>query len=119
VTVSVDAQQIQRVLVNVLENALKHSPPDEPVHVHVTGTQSEAIVRVVDRGPGVAAAERERIFEPFHRGRRSEAAGAGLRLAIARGFTEANGGRLWVESLEGQGAAFVLALPVVRSEERV
>jgi len=116
VTVSVDAQQIQRVLVNVLENALKYSPPDEPVHVHVTGTQSEAIVRVVDRGPGVATADRERIFEPFHRSSRSDAAGAGLGLAIARGFTEANGGRLWVESLEGQGAAFVLALPVVRSE---
>jgi two-component system sensor histidine kinase KdpD len=115
-TVRVDAQQIQRVLVNVLENALKYSPPGEPVHVHVSGAPGEALVRVVDRGPGVAAEERERIFEPFHRGGRVDAAGAGLGLAIARGFTEANGGRLWVESLEGQGAAFVLSLPAVRAE---
>jgi K+-sensing histidine kinase KdpD len=115
-TVRVDAQQIERVLANVLENALKYSPAGELVHVHVTGTQSEAIVRIVDRGPGIAAAERERIFEPFHRGGRSDSAGAGLGLAIARGFTEANGGRLWAESLEGQGAAFVLALPVMRAE---
>jgi two-component system sensor histidine kinase KdpD len=115
-TVRVDAQQMQRVLVNVLENALKYSPPGEPVHVHVSSTPSEARVRVVDRGPGVAVEERERIFEPFHRGARIDTAGAGLGLAIARGFTEANGGRLWVESLEGQGAAFVLSLPAVLAE---
>ena len=114
-TVRVDAQQIERVLVNVLENALKYSPPGETVHVHVSATSAEALVRVVDRGPGVPADERERIFEPFNRGGRADAAGAGLGLAIARGFTEANGGRLWVESLEGQGAAFVLSLPAVRA----
>jgi K+-sensing histidine kinase KdpD len=114
-TVRVDAQQIQRVLVNVIENALKYSPEGAPVHVHVSATVSDALVRIVDRGPGVAADERERIFEPFHRGSRTDEAGAGLGLAIARGFAEANGGRLWVESLEGQGAAFVLALPAVRT----
>jgi two-component system sensor histidine kinase KdpD len=115
-TVRVDAQQIQRVLVNVLENALKYSPPREPVHVHVSSTSSEALVRVVDHGPGVLVEDRERIFEAFHRGGRIDAAGAGLGLAIARGFTEANGGRLWVESLEGQGATFVLSLPAVLAE---
>jgi two-component system sensor histidine kinase KdpD len=115
-SVRVDAQQIQRVLVNVLENALKYSPADEPVHVHVSSTPSEALVRIVARGPGVAPEERERIFEPFHRGGRKDTAGAGLGLAIARGFSEANGGRLWVESLAGQGAAFVLSLPAVRAE---
>jgi len=117
--VRVDEQQIERVLVNVLENALKYSPPDEPVHVHVTATASEALVRIVDRGPGVSPADRERIFEPFNRGGRTDAAGAGLGLAIARGFTEANGGRLWAESLAGQGAAFVLSLPVVHAEVAV
>jgi len=98
----------------VLENALKYSPAGESVHVHVSATASEALVRVVVRGPGIAADERERIFEPFHRGR-TDTAGAGLGLAIARGFTEANGGRLWAESVEGQGAAFVLSLPAVRA----
>jgi CheY-like chemotaxis protein len=61
--------------------------------------------------------ERELIFEPFHRGARSAgAAGAGLGLAIARGFAEANGGRVAVESRAGQGATFVLSLPAVRTE---
>jgi len=114
--VRVDAHQIERVLVNVLENALKYSPREEPVHVHVSATPSDALVRIVDRGPGVPPGERERIFEPFHRGQRADTAGAGLGLAIARGFTEANGGRLWVESLAGQGAAFVLSLPVVHAD---
>lgn len=115
--VRVDAHQIRRVLVNLLENALKYSPPEEPVRMQVTATPSEAVVRVIDHGPGVAPDERERIFEPFHRGSVSgEARGAGLGLAIARGFAEANGGRIWVESRSGQGATFVLALPAVRIE---
>ena len=112
--VSVDAVQIQRVLVNLLENALGISPPEEPVHVRVTATRKELLIRVTDRGPGVPEAERTRIFEPFHRiAGRSDQRGAGLGLAIAKGFAEANGGRLWVESRAGQGASFVLALPVV------
>jgi len=115
-TVRVDAHQIERVLVNVIENALKYSPPGDAVHVNVVATPSEAIVRVVDHGPGVPAEEREWIFEPFHRGPRSDLPGAGLGLAIARGFAEANGGRLSVESLAGQGAAFVLTLPLERAE---
>jgi two-component system sensor histidine kinase KdpD len=113
--VRADAHQIQRVIVNVLENALKYSPAEEPVLVQVVPTSADVLVRVVDRGPGVAAEERERIFEPFQRGARGREPGAGLGLAIARGFAEANGGRLWVESHGGQGTAFVLALPAVRA----
>ena len=108
--VSVDAGQIQRALANVIENALRVSPPGEPVAVRVTATRKEVLFRVVDHGPGVPEAERERIFEPFHRGH-GGATGAGLGLAIARGFAAANGGRLWVESHPGQGATFTLALP--------
>jgi two-component system sensor histidine kinase KdpD len=112
--VSVDALQIQRVLVNLIENALSVSPPGESVHVRVTATRKELLIRVTDRGPGIPDDERERIFEPFHRiERRSGQRGAGLGLTIARGFTDANGGRLWVESRAGQGASFVLALPAV------
>jgi two-component system sensor histidine kinase KdpD len=73
-----------------------------------------AMVRVGLRREAVAAEAHEQIFEPFNRGGRSTGPGAGLGLAIARGFAEANGGRLWVESLSGQGAAFVLSLPSVR-----
>jgi two-component system sensor histidine kinase KdpD len=112
--VRVDAAQVQRALVNLLENALRVSPPQEPVHVRVTATRKEVLIRVTDRGPGVPPEERERIFEPFHRipGHPDEP-GAGLGLAIARGFADANEGRLWLESREGQGASFVLALPLV------
>ena len=111
--VRVDVHQIERVLVNLLENALRYSPVSESVRVQVTATGSEVLVRVIDRGPGVDQAELERIFEPFQRGSRSgEARGAGLGLAISRGFAEANGGRVWAESRQGQGASFVLALPV-------
>ena len=84
------------------------------MHVRITATRKELLIRVTDRGPGVPEEERERIFEPFHRCRATPPArGAGLGLAIARGFAEANGGRLWVESRPGQGASFVLALPAV------
>jgi two-component system sensor histidine kinase KdpD len=107
--VNVDAVQIQRVLANLIENALKFSP--EAAHVRITATRKEAIVRVVDQGPGVPDTELERVFEPFYRG--DQRSGAGLGLAIARGFAAANGGRVWAESRPGQGATFALALPVV------
>jgi two-component system sensor histidine kinase KdpD len=112
--VRVDAAQVQRALANVLENALRVSPPGEPVNVRLTATRQDVLIRVTDHGPGIPESERERIFEPFHRIEdRSEHPGAGLGLAIARGFTEANGGRMWLESREGQGASFVLAFPLV------
>jgi len=116
--VLVDAHQVQRALVNLLENALRYSPPSERVRVQVTGSASEAAIRVIDHGPGVEPAERERIFEPFQRGARSARPGAGLGLAIARGFAEANGGSLEVESRAGQGATFVLRFPVVEQPRR-
>jgi two-component system sensor histidine kinase KdpD len=119
VPVLVDPHQVQRALVNLLENALKYSPAAEPVRVQVTASLSEAAIRVIDHGPGVEPAERDRIFEPFQRGERSERPGAGLGLAIARGFAEANGGTLSVESRAGQGATFVLRFPVVEQPEPV
>jgi two-component system sensor histidine kinase KdpD len=112
--VKVDPLQVERVLVNLVENALRFSPPDEPVSIRLSANRKELLIRIIDHGPGIPEEERDRIFEPFHRvaGERDQR-GAGLGLAIARGFTEANGGRLWLESREGQGASFVLAFPVV------
>jgi two-component system sensor histidine kinase KdpD len=110
--VNVDAAQIERVLANLVENALKFSPSAAPVHVRITATRKEVIVRVVDRGPGLTEEELERVFEPFFRRPGDPRSGAGVGLAIARGFAEANGGRLWAESRPGQGASFALALPV-------
>ena len=112
--VRADFHQIGRALVNLMENALKYSPEDRRVGVRVTTTAGEVVVRVIDRGRGIPASELSTIFEPFERGSSSgTAGGAGLGLAIARGFAEANGGRVWAESRVGQGATFVLALPAV------
>jgi two-component system, OmpR family, sensor histidine kinase KdpD len=108
--VSVDAGQLERVLANVLENALRFSSPADPVELVVGSTGDEVLVRISDHGPGLAEADVERIFVPFEHGR-AGGEGTGLGLAIARGFAEANGCRLWAESLPGAGAAFTLALP--------
>ncbi len=113
--VNVDAVQIQRVLANLVENALKFSPAEARVHVRITATRQEAIVRIVDQGPGLNEDELDRVFEPFYRSGGDQRSGAGLGLAIARGFAAANGGRLWAESRPAQGATFALALPVVEA----
>jgi two-component system sensor histidine kinase KdpD len=72
------------------------------------------LVRVVDRGPGIPKAQQERIFEPFYRSGTKAIGhrGSGLGLAIVRGFVEANGGRVWVESLPDQATSFVVELPL-------
>jgi two-component system, OmpR family, sensor histidine kinase KdpD len=111
--VRVDAAQLERVLVNLLENALAYSSPGDPVEIRAEAAGGELVVRVVDRGPGIAPQEQEAIFAPFRQGARGGAGGSGLGLAIARGFAELNGGRLSVESEPGRGASFALALPTV------
>ena len=109
--VRVDPTHAQRVLVNLIENALRYSDPSEPILVRGTSTRQEVVLRVVDHGPGIAAGDLERIFEPFYPNGQAQS-GAGLGLAIARGFAEANGGQVWAESQPGQGASFAFALPV-------
>jgi two-component system sensor histidine kinase KdpD len=113
--VRVDGAQIQRVLVNLLENALKFSEPSSPVQVRGNPARGEVVIRVTNRGPGIPQSELGRIFEPFQRAAGVRTGGAGLGLAIARGFAEANGARVWAESRPGQGASFALALPTVES----
>jgi K+-sensing histidine kinase KdpD len=108
--IRVDAVQIERVLVNLLDNALKFSPPGTPVQVRAEERDGELLIHVIDQGPGVAAGEREAVFEPFRRGDGVATRGAGLGLAIARGFSEANGARVWAED-DPWGGHFVLALP--------
>ena len=84
------------------------------MHVRITATRQEAIVRVVDQGPGLERERaRARLRAVLSAATGDQRSGAGLGLAIARGFAAANGGRLWAESKPGQGATFALALPVV------
>ena len=105
--VQVDAAQIERVLVNLLDNALKFSPPETPVTLRVESRADELRLHVLDSGPGLDPAARESVFEAFQRGGEG-VHGAGLGLAIARGFAEVNGARVWAEN--GGGGHFVLAL---------
>jgi two-component system, OmpR family, sensor histidine kinase KdpD len=114
--VRADAAHLERAFANLLENAVRYSA-GRPVSVQVRRSGSRVVVRVVDQGPGIGVAERERIFEPFYRGRatgRETGTGSGLGLAIAKGFVEANGGTISVESLPGQGSSFVVSLPIER-----
>jgi two-component system sensor histidine kinase KdpD len=110
--IRVDGTQIERVLVNLLENALKFSSATDPVALSAQQAEGEVLVRVLDSGPGLAEGDRERVFEPFERGGEAGApTGAGLGLAIARGFTHANDGRVWAEPAATGGTSFVVALP--------
>ncbi|HET7171250.1 MAG TPA: ATP-binding protein [Gaiellales bacterium] len=106
-----DGPQLQRVVVNVLENALKFSPADRPVDVRVARRDGAVEITVSDEGSGVAASDAERIFEAFARGDRTDVPGSGLGLAIARGLARANGGDLWLAPPASRGATFVLSLP--------
>ena len=113
--VEADPIQLQRAFANVFENA-HHYSEGHPVIVRASALHDRVLVRVVDRGPGIPSAERERVFEPFFRSdnARDDHRGSGLGLAIARGFLEGNGGRVWVESSPGQGTTFVLEFPMDR-----
>jgi two-component system, OmpR family, sensor histidine kinase KdpD len=110
-----DGAQLERAFVNLFENALRYSGT-ERVSVRARVVGERLMVRVVDRGPGIPPEELNRIFEAFYRapGQTARHTGSGLGLAIVRGFVEANGGRVWAESLPGQGTSFVVALPVER-----
>ncbi|MER6225654.1 ATP-binding protein [Streptomyces sp. 900105755] len=111
--VDVDKGLLERVVANVVENAVKYSPADTPVLVKASSIADRVEVRVVDRGPGVPDEAKERIFEPFQRyGDSPRGAGVGLGLAVARGFAEAMGGTLTAEDTPGGGLTMVLSLPL-------
>ncbi len=117
--VQVDPTQLEHVLVNLLENALKFSAPSDRIEVRAAQEGEEMIVRVIDHGPGIPLHEQARIFDPFTRGTSGDGErGSGLGLAIARGFVQVNGGRLWVDSEPGEGSVFALAVPAVEAPTR-
>jgi two-component system sensor histidine kinase KdpD len=107
-----DPAQLERAFANLIQNAVKHAG-GRRIQVRAAAVGERVVVRVVDQGRGIPEAELTRIFEAFQRG--SDAAprsGSGLGLAIAKGFVEANGGRIVAESVPGQGSSFVVTFPV-------
>jgi two-component system, OmpR family, sensor histidine kinase KdpD len=110
--VQADPAQLERVLSNLLENAVRYSSNGEAVAVRASTTGTRLQLRITDHGPGIDAEHLERIFEPFYRAPGAAGHGSGLGLAIAKGFIHGNGGRLWARSLPGQGATFTIDIPL-------
>lgn len=112
-TVIADAVLLQRVVVNVLANAHRHSPDGRPVRIASSRLGETAELRVVDHGPGVSPERHDEIFAPFHRlGDTDNTTGLGLGLALSKGFTEGMGGSLRPDDTPGGGLTMVIALPV-------
>ncbi len=117
--VRADAAQLERVFSNLIENAVKFSPPGAPVQITAGVGSGRVTVRVIDQGRGIPSQLRARVFEPFFRGRSGSGAGSGLGLAICRGFVEANGGQIVLQSGAEQGTAFAVSFPLVPQPETV
>jgi K+-sensing histidine kinase KdpD len=105
---------IDEVFANLIENAVKYTPPGSEITVRATRTNGAIRVEVEDRGPGFPPEALPRLFEPFYRVQREGQVvkGAGLGLAVAKGLVEAHDGQIWAENREGGGASFVFTLPL-------
>ncbi len=109
-----DVERLVRAVANLLGNAVKYSPAGASIEITTQAVRGESILRVSDHGPGIPASMQTTIFDRFVRvddSRSGQTGGSGLGLAIAREIVEAHGGRIWVESTEGAGSSFSLALP--------
>ncbi|HDZ90587.1 MAG: DUF3365 domain-containing protein [Deltaproteobacteria bacterium] len=115
----IDLERMEQVLVNLMENAIKFSDEETEIVIDVKEDGDNVVVAVRDQGAGISPENLEIIFEKFHtlpssggRGRRE---GAGLGLAICRGIVEAHGGRIWAESVKGEGSTFFFSIPMQHS----
>jgi two-component system sensor histidine kinase KdpD len=116
--VRADRSQLERVFCNLLENAAKFSSGDRAIEVRGIAANGRVTIRVLDHGPGIAPAEQGRVFKAFVRGSDPES-GSGLGLAICRGFVEANGGRITLQSGARDGSAFAVSFPVAQQPQFV
>lgn len=109
--VPLDSVLVEQVLLNLIDNAVKHTPASGPIHVEAHVRDGAVEIVVADRGPGLAEEDAPRVFDKFHRGK-AKHAGAGLGLTICRGIVLAHGGRIWATPREGGGASFHFTLPL-------
>ncbi|HEX2203622.1 MAG TPA: GAF domain-containing sensor histidine kinase, partial [Longimicrobium sp.] len=116
--VRADRARVLQLLSNLLGNALKHTPRGGTVTLAAAAHEGAVRVSVRDTGPGIADEDLPRVFDRFWQGRRGAAGGLGLGLAIARAIAEAHGGRIWVESREGEGSVFHFTLPAAEADGR-
>jgi len=110
--VQMDTSLMERVFLNLLENAAKYTPPGTPLHIFARPTGGDLLVEVTDAGPGLPPGQEHLIFEKFYQVAPGRSRGAGLGLAICRGIIEAHDGRIWAANRPGGGAVFVFTLPL-------
>jgi signal transduction histidine kinase len=114
-TVWVDRDRLLQVLTNLIDNAIKFTPQGGTVTVRSEVAQNEVRFSVSDTGPGIPESDRERIFEPYWQAPATAHLGAGLGLAIAKQIVQQHGGRIWVESADGNGSKFVFTIPAAKN----
>jgi PAS domain S-box-containing protein len=116
VVIAVDPAKIERIVENLVANAVRHTDPGTPIWVRVYAEDAGAVIAVEDAGPGVPSELQEAIFEPFRQGlsNRAHSPGVGIGLSLVARFAELHGGRAWVQDREGGGASFRVYLPAGR-----
>ncbi len=122
--VELDYLQIDQVLTNLIENAVRYTPPDSPIEIAAQVVDTQVMISIADHGPGIPTYDLERIFDKFYRvsgakRRHSSVMGTGLGLAVCRGLVEAHGGRIWAENRPGGGAIFRFTLPLEKAEGHI
>lgn len=120
--VELDYLQMDQVLTNLIENAVRYTPPNSPIEISVEARDMQLQVSIADRGPGIPINDLERIFDKFYRvlgtkRKGTSTMGTGLGLAVCRGLVEAHGGHIWAENRQGGGAIFRFTLPLVQLPE--
>jgi signal transduction histidine kinase len=119
--VNIDAKRIRQVLDNLIDNAIKYSPPEKEIMISAEKSDNELFISITDQGPGIPAGELSKIFERMYRIEQrlySGANGIGLGLYICQRLVQAHGGRIWAESTPGQGSTFKFTLPLTTTKKK-